>query len=141
MKTETAFLTALFVLSIFCFTASCDDDDDDNDGVFNPFGDDDNDEDDDSDDEDDDGNDDFDDYDPVGNCETKDEYDAIKWMFVDCYELQDSEGNVMDAVDVCEFSTQDDIECFMTCYDAVDYCRGEYDPLFDCLGYNCGLAR
>ncbi len=81
------------------------------------------------DDDDDDDDDDF----SIGNCETMDEYDAICWLFEDCYVIEDGEGNIMDADEICEYANRNDIECFLACYDSYDQCGGDDDPLFDCV--------
>jgi hypothetical protein len=82
---------------------------------------------------DDDFDDDDDDFNPVGDCDTQDVYDAMGWLFEDCYELEDGGGNVMDADEVCESAGAGTIGCFMDCYDAANECGGDPDPLFDCL--------
>jgi hypothetical protein len=96
-------------------------------------GDDDDDDDDDDTEGDDDADDDADDYTAVGDCDTLEVYEAMGWLFEDCYELEDGDGNVMDADSVCENAGASMIGCYTDCYDAADECGGDPDPLFDCL--------
>ncbi len=145
-------MMAFIILIVAAFGTSAlscgddDDDSDDSDDDFTPYDDDDNDwtnDDDDNDDvdddnddddvDDDDVDDDMDDDSFLGNCNTVDEYDAMVWMFEDCYDIEDSEGNLMDADAICTEASAQDIDCFYACYDAADACGGDFDPLFDCL--------
>ena len=124
----------LIVAAFGAAALSCGDDDDDNDDSdedYTPY------------DDDDDGNDDLNDDDVhdddvdddsfLGNCDTVDEYDAMDWLFEDCYDIEDGEGNLMDADAICTETSAQDIDCFYACYDAAYECGGDPDPLFDCL--------
>ncbi len=73
----------------------------------------------------------------MGNCETDYIYNAIAWMFEDCYIFQNDEG-IIDANDICTFLPPELIDCFLDCYDAADECGGDPDPLFNCLLYCLG---
>jgi len=70
------------------------------------------------------------------NVTTPDFFDFITMFFEECYEVQDSQGDILDTREVCARAEDGQIECYSECIENDFQCPDS--DVFDCMT-ECGL--